>query len=74
MCVQEQFKNNIATLNLYFATLTVEMSVYSEKYTWDSIVSAIGGLVGVWAGASVITVIQALAYFVPWLCDKFKKI
>lgn len=45
-----------------------------ETTTLAEIVGNVGGQLGIWTGASLITVIQAVAYLVSWLHGKIAQL
>uniref|UniRef100_A0A914XQ49 Uncharacterized protein n=1 Tax=Plectus sambesii TaxID=2011161 RepID=A0A914XQ49_9BILA len=53
---------DIIVLEFYFVSLETKLTEYYKAVSLDNLVSNIGGLIGVWAGMSFLTVFQALQY------------
>ena len=62
------FKENFLSVNIYFETLTVEEQITSNAYGVVALLSDIGGQLGLFLGASVISVLE----FLTWLVDETK--
>ena len=62
------FRENILGVNVYFETLTLEERVTDNAYDIVALLSDIGGQLGLFLGASVISVMELLT----WLFDETK--
>jgi hypothetical protein len=49
-------------VNVFFGKDTIQVSESQLRYTVESLISDIGGTIGVYAGMSIITIYQALLY------------
>ena len=56
-------KENYVFANIYFEKLRYSSFIQTRKHTFDTILSDIGGLLGITLGASVITILELLEYF-----------
>ena len=62
------FQENFLGINIYFETLTLEEQVTDNAYDIVALLSDIGGQLGLFLGASVISVFE----FVTWIFDEVK--
>lgn len=62
------FKENFLAVNVYFETLTIEERITHDAYDAVALLSDIGGQLGLFLGASVISVFE----FLTWLVDETK--
>ncbi len=51
-----------ALLDIFYGEVTYRVREQSERVTVDSLISKIGGSMGIWAGMSLVTVVQLLLY------------
>ena len=65
-------KENYVFANIYFEKLRYSSFIQTKKYTFDTILSNIGGLLGITLGASVITILELLEYFVHLFLNFWK--
>lgn len=63
-----QIQQNILSVNVYFETLNVNEKVTSDAYSVVSLLSDIGGQLGLFVGASLISFTE----FLVWLLDELK--
>ena len=61
-------QKNILAVNIYFETLTVEEQVTTNAYDIVALLSDIGGQLGLFLGASVISIFE----FLTWVFDETK--
>ncbi|XP_067942103.1 acid-sensing ion channel 1C-like isoform X2 [Watersipora subatra] len=54
--------DNIIVLNIYFDSLSFETVTQVPAYTFNSIISDLGGAMGLWLGASILAAAQMLDY------------
>ena len=62
------FQENFLGINIYFETLSLEEQITDNAYGIVALLSDIGGQLGLFLGASVISVFE----FVTWLFDEIK--
>ena len=62
------FQENFLGINIYFETLSLEEQVTDNAYDIIALLSDIGGQLGLFLGASVISVFE----FVTWIFDEVK--
>ncbi|XP_006825152.1 uncharacterized protein LOC100366841 [Saccoglossus kowalevskii] len=55
-------QKNLAAISVYFESLSVDMVKESEAYTKDDLMSDVGGLLGLYIGVSVITIVEFIVY------------
>ncbi|CAD5211340.1 unnamed protein product [Bursaphelenchus okinawaensis] len=65
MCM-EKYRKNAAMIQIFFEELNFETLTESPAYTWMSCLADLGGMLGLWIGASVVSVLEivALAFYV----------
>ena len=56
----EFVRNNLMQLRVFFADMTYKVLKEQKKYSFEGLVSDIGGQMGIWIGASVFSVIELL--------------
>ena len=61
-------------LNVYFYQMTVLEHIQSPSYNGFDILSSIGGALGLWAGLSLITVVEMFSLFCSIVSAIIKKI
>ena len=66
------FKENYVFARIYFEKLRYSSFIQTRKHTFDTILSDIGGLLGITLGASVITILELLEYFVHFFLNFWK--
>ncbi|XP_035679933.1 uncharacterized protein LOC118418201 [Branchiostoma floridae] len=64
----EELRQNLARVHVYFRDLNYELITENPTYTEESLLSGLGGLLGLYVGLSVITVFE----FINLLVDVFK--
>ncbi|XP_035679932.1 uncharacterized protein LOC118418200 [Branchiostoma floridae] len=64
----EELRQNLARVHVYFRDLNYELITENPTYTEESVLSGLGGLLGLYVGLSVITVFE----FINLLVDVFK--
>lgn len=57
-------------IDLFYPTIQYTEIVESEKLTIESAVSDVGGLLGLWLGASMITLIHLIWFLVKSIAEK----
>ena len=63
---------DFARLNIYVANSNVKRTVEQPDYTFNQLVSDIGGQLGIWVGISIITLAECLELFFRLLRHVFK--
>ncbi|CAD5215699.1 unnamed protein product [Bursaphelenchus xylophilus] len=65
MCM-EKYRKNAAMIQIFFEELNFETLTESPAYTWNSFLADLGGMSGLWIGASVVSVLElaSLAFYV----------
>ncbi len=53
---------NMTFLQLYYATNMFRVHEHTQRFTIDSLISRVGGIMGLWAGMSLVTLCQLLVY------------
>ncbi|XP_041464490.1 degenerin deg-1-like [Lytechinus variegatus] len=69
----EQTRKNLARVRIYFEELNYEQMIQNPKYTIESLLGGIGGLLGLYIGFSVITICEVgvlVVDLVKYLCRK----
>uniref|UniRef100_A0A914VRD1 Uncharacterized protein n=1 Tax=Plectus sambesii TaxID=2011161 RepID=A0A914VRD1_9BILA len=61
---------DLILLDVYFRTFDVKLTERYEVMSFDNLISSSGGLIGLWAGMSFLTVFQAIGYLIVY----FKKV
>ncbi|XP_019629867.1 PREDICTED: uncharacterized protein LOC109474096 [Branchiostoma belcheri] len=64
----DELRQNLARIHVYFRDLNYELITENPTYTEESLLSGLGGLLGLYVGLSVITVFE----FINLLVDLFK--
>lgn len=64
----DDLQENLLSLNVYFEDLNVEREVTENAYDVVALLSDIGGQMGLFLGASIISIME----FVMWLLDEMK--
>ena len=64
----EKIYNNLLTLNIYYQSQNTEIEETVDAYSVTALLSSIGGLLGLFLGMSVISMLE----FGTWLLDEFK--
>ena len=64
----EEISNNYLALNVYFESHDTEVEETADAYKFSALLSDIGGLLGLFLGMSVISMLE----FGTWLLDEFK--
>ncbi|KAK6760068.1 hypothetical protein RB195_021547 [Necator americanus] len=58
------FSEHAAMLEIYYEQMSYEVLRESESYSFVNLISDIGGQMGLWLGASVLTAIEILIFFI----------
>ena len=53
-------RNNFMKLNIFFADMTYKVMKEEQKYTFEGLISDIGGQMGIWIGASMFSIIELI--------------
>eukprot|EP00057_Strongylocentrotus_purpuratus_P027316 XP_011681790.1 PREDICTED: amiloride-sensitive sodium channel subunit alpha-like [Strongylocentrotus purpuratus] len=69
----EHTRNNLARVRIYFEELNYEQMIQNPKYTIESLLGGIGGLLGLYIGFSVITVCEVGVLVVDLVKFLFRK-
>ncbi|CAG0898204.1 unnamed protein product [Darwinula stevensoni] len=56
------FSENIATVNIYYESLAVETITEHLMYPWSSFIGTLGGLLGLYTGLSLISILEVLEW------------
>ena len=64
----DYFSKNLLSVNIYYETFNVEMEITTDSYSAIAFLSDMGGQLGLFIGASVISILE----FVTWVMDEFK--
>ena len=59
---KEWVRKNFVRLNIFFEDKTLEMTVQIPSYGLVDLCADIGGILGLWAGISIITVIEIVSF------------
>ncbi|XP_030843834.1 acid-sensing ion channel 4-A [Strongylocentrotus purpuratus] len=54
----DYFSNNLCLINIFFNELIRQTTTQQEAYLFVSLLSDIGGSLGMWMGASILTVVE----------------
>ena len=60
-------------LNVYFRASTVEQHVQIASFSLADLWSGIGGILGLWLGVSIMTIIEVISFVVNFITNFFKK-
>uniref|UniRef100_A0A914UR18 Uncharacterized protein n=1 Tax=Plectus sambesii TaxID=2011161 RepID=A0A914UR18_9BILA len=60
----DQLRNSFAAVDVYYEKLTISHTERYERTTIDQLISNIGAQMGLWTGASVVTICQVWVYLV----------
>ncbi len=69
--VTEDQLDSFAVLDLYYDDANYRVKEHHERITVDSLISKIGGSMGIWAGMSLVTVVQLLVYILDGILQFF---
>ncbi|XP_054755872.2 amiloride-sensitive sodium channel subunit gamma-like [Lytechinus pictus] len=69
----EQTRKNLARVRIYFEELNYEQMIQKPKYTFESLLGGIGGLLGLYIGFSVITICEVGVLVVDLIKYLFRK-
>ena len=64
----DELQENLLSINIYFEDLNVEREITQNAYSVVALLSDIGGQMGLFLGASIISILE----FVVWLLDEIK--
>ncbi|CAG0899356.1 unnamed protein product [Darwinula stevensoni] len=59
-CHQSIEDKNLAIVNIYYETMTMEKIVENPMFTWTSFIGTLGGLLGLYTGLSFISILEVL--------------
>ncbi|XP_077987487.1 degenerin-like protein asic-1 [Glandiceps talaboti] len=68
----ESARSNFLRLEVYFERLSYEVITEYEAYTWEDLLSDVGGTLGLYVGLSVITVCEFLKLFID-ICKYWRR-
>ncbi len=54
--------NSFTVLDVYYGDVNYRVTEHHERITVDRLISKIGGSMGLWAGMSLVTLVQLLVY------------
>ena len=60
----------LSIVDVYFEEIAYTQILQLSAFTFESLVSSIGGALGLWTGASIITLIHTLYVFISFLIRK----
>ena len=66
-------KESFYQVNIYFHQTAVEQHVQEPSFSFPDLCSSIGGILGLWAGFSVMTIIEIWSYIVTVIYNGYKK-
>ena len=65
----------VAAVSLFFESTKIRVVEKVERYTIETLISNVGGALGLWAGISIITMYQAIVYlltaFVEFVAEQW---
>uniref|UniRef100_A0A914UJC5 Uncharacterized protein n=1 Tax=Plectus sambesii TaxID=2011161 RepID=A0A914UJC5_9BILA len=65
--------DDIIVVEIFFTSLSIKLTERYEAMSLDNLISSSGGLIGLWAGMSFLTVFQAIAFLIEYVEMKRKK-
>uniref|UniRef100_A0A914XHA3 Uncharacterized protein n=1 Tax=Plectus sambesii TaxID=2011161 RepID=A0A914XHA3_9BILA len=63
---------DIILLEIYFGSLTTKVIERYEAVNFEDLISDTGGLIGVWAGMSFLTIFQAISFLINYFVERKK--
>ncbi|XP_072039850.1 acid-sensing ion channel 1B-like [Amphiura filiformis] len=70
---EEFIRNNYLDLRIFFEELSFNSVKQIEAYPWTSLISDIGGTMGLMVGMSLITVVEVFDFLLVWIWKRFCK-
>uniref|UniRef100_A0A914W535 Uncharacterized protein n=1 Tax=Plectus sambesii TaxID=2011161 RepID=A0A914W535_9BILA len=64
----EQIREDFIMLDIYFEKLSITVVEWYEAQGFESLISSLGGVMSLWAGMSILTIVQAIVYFCHAFC------
>uniref|UniRef100_A0A914ULU6 Uncharacterized protein n=1 Tax=Plectus sambesii TaxID=2011161 RepID=A0A914ULU6_9BILA len=65
--------DDIIVVEIFFTSLSIKLTERYEAMSLDNLISSSGGLIGLWAGMSFLTVFQAIAFLIEYVEMRRKK-
>ena len=59
---EEYIKDNYVAINVHYADFHVKTTRHIPAFEWDDFLSALGGLIGLWIGASIYSVLELASF------------
>ncbi len=66
-------KESFYRLNVYFRESTVEQHIQVASFSLADLWSGVGGILGLWLGISVMTIIETMSFLVNFVTNCFKR-
>ena len=69
---EEFIRKNFLKVNIFFGEMSLQRTTEEKKYTYDTIISDIGGQMGIWIGASMFSVMELFYLLAQFVNHLFK--
>lgn len=69
---EEFIRKNFLKVNVFFGDMSLKRTTEEKKYTYDMIISDIGGQMGIWIGASMFSIMELFYLFAQFVNHIFK--